>query len=706
MTKSMLPNRGAALISLLYILSAGLSLSCCAQPEKSNSAVTDSIAGKANMSFRIGIGLSLQEKRFNELLDYFDTYHGVTDDITFFTAATHPPAPLEVFKERVAIFKGRMELARSRGYKAGINLLSTVGHLNENLPNSLKGDYTHITDIDGNTYAATYCLNDEKFRKEYVTEVYKAAALANPDYIWIDDDVRAEAYGNLRYPCFCNKCLQIFAQEYGVTFSRAKLKKAFNEGDINNKLDIRKKWLQHNRNNFANFFTLIEKTVHAIGPKISIGFMTGDRFYAGYDFANWSAILSGPNKVPVLWRPGGGAYDDLEPMNFIDKAHAIGRQVSVLPPNVVSIQSEIENFPYWRLKKSAAMVAFETATYMAAGATGAAYNVLGFFDEPLDEYKPLAEKLQQVRPFLNLMEKYLGRKPITGINTFWNSDSRIAGNAEKGDWLDTGTPLNSYEIYDLGLPVSYSAAHAPVTILGLDMIYAMSKDEIMKMFSTGVYMSGEVLAQVNKLGYGDLTGFEVVGTETIDQIERLTANPLNGPFAGRLRDSRQSFWMQPAYSFKKHDEKAEILSELTDYTLTTTASCTVGIFENRLGGRVCVSGYYPWTALGNLAKSSQVKSLFRWLSSDKLPGYIASFHKIDLWIRERENNRIVLALTNSSFDAAKDLVLMLNTNLNTIKVYDMNCVATTYIASASDGPYKKFVIPYVDPWQVRLIVNE
>ena len=53
----------------------------------------------------------------------------------------------------------------------------------------------------------------------------------------------------------------------------------------------------------------------------------------------------------------------------------MGRQVSALPDWVVTIQSEIENFPYHRLKKSAHITALEAASHIAAGCTGAAFNV-------------------------------------------------------------------------------------------------------------------------------------------------------------------------------------------------------------------------------------------------------------------------------------------------------------------------------------------
>ena len=690
---------------ILLTLLVFLVLSCSTQSEK-KSLGSDTNIDKAFISFRIGIGQSLPDKRFKELLNYFDSYKGVTSEITFFTSGTHPPIPLDVLKKRVSLFKGRMDQARERGYKTGINVLNTVGHLNENLLNSLQGDYTRMTDINGNVCMGAFCSNDEKYREEYIKEVYRATAMANPDYIWIDDDVRIQGYGPVGYACFCDKCLDIFAEEYGKKYTRESLKKALDEGPVEKKLKVREEWLQHNRNTIARLFTLIEKTVHEVNPEMPIGFMTGDRFYAGYDFENWAKILSGPNNIPVMWRPGGGSYDDFSPYGFIDKAHAIGRQISALPKEVVSIQSEVENFPYQRLRKAASMVAFEAASYIASGCTGAAFNVLTFYDEPLDEYKLLAEKLQNTRPFFDLMAKKLGRIPIVGVQTYWNKNSAIAGNPVTGSWFNTGTPLSSYEVYNIGIPVSYSGKNAPVTILGKDIVYSLSKEEIKTILSSGVYMSAEALQQLNDMGFSDLTGFEVAGSENKDRIEKLAEHPLNGDFAGRLRDNRQSFWMVPAYIFKKTNEKAQVLSGLIDYTEKIVAECSMGIFENNLGGRICVAGYYPWSFNENLSKSSQMKSVFRWLSKDNLPGYIGSFHKINLWIREPQNGRVALAFSNSSFDVVKDVLLMLKTKNETIRVYDMNCNESIIKSSGLDGPYQKFVIPYVDPWQIRLVICE
>jgi hypothetical protein len=660
---------------------------------------------KAFISFRLGTGLYLTDKRFDEIISLFNKYKGVTDEITFFTSETHPPLPLDVFQARMKILEKRMQTARKNGYRTGINVLSTIGHHEENLENSLHGSYTNVTDIDGKVSRGSYCPNDQNFQV-YVREIYKAMALANPDYIWIDDDIRLAGHLPISLTCFCDHCLKIFEREQGKKYTRESLKSAVNQGTSEDKLLVRKAWLQHNRNTIANLFELIEKTVHSLQPGLPLGFMTGDRFFEGYDFANWAKVLAGKDQSPVMWRPGGGFYNDNSTADLAGKSHDIGRQVSTLPKEVLSVQSEIENYTYQRLKKSANITALEAASHIAAGCTGAAFNVLTFYDEPLGEYEPLLARLQAMRPFYNLMAKNLGRSALSGVSAQWTKESFSGGNLQEGSWFNAGAGVAGYEVDEIGLPSSYAAESASVIKLKKDNINALSNKEIEDILSRGVYMDVDALRQLHERGFKDLTGFEVSDSKWMDRIEKFTDHPLNGIFAGRKRDNRQSVYKSEAFTLMKTNEKAEVLSGLVDYNGMPAGDCTLGIFENCLGGRICVAGYYPWNAVHSLSKSAQMKSIFRWLSKDNLSGYVGSFHKINLWIREPQNAKTSLAFTNSSFDQAKNVVLMIHTAHQSVRIYDMQCKETVIRASGKDGPYRKFVIPQVNAWEMMLVATE
>ncbi|MHB9036697.1 MAG: hypothetical protein ACYC64_08520 [Armatimonadota bacterium] len=657
---------------------------------------------KSVISFRIGPGQWLSDTRFHELLDLFERNPGVADELTFFTAETHAPLPIEVMEKRANILADRMLQARRLGYRAGINILATIGHHSENISNSLSGDYTHMTGIDGNVCLGSLCPNDENVR-DYVERVYKILASANPDYIWLDDDVRLAWHPPVLMGCFCDNCLSIFQHGSGMRFSRESLKEAFNGGAVADKLKVRKAWMEHNRKTLSRLFELIEETVHSLKLGVPLGFMTGDRFFEGYDFDTWAGVLSGPQKAEAMWRPGGGFYTEDRLADLADKSHAIGRQVSVLYESVVSIQSEVENFSYQRLQKSAHVTALEAASHIAAGCTGAAFNVLSFYDEPLDEYQPLVSKLTRTRPFYDLMVRTLGRSEPHGISWHWGKDLYATNNLSEDDWLSYSVGDPTAEVFQLGLPAAYSQSCASVKLLSGDSVAVADDSEIATLLASGIYLDAKALARLNEMGYSELTGFAVEGNIEADAAEELTDHPLNAGFSGRHRDCRQSFWKGPAAVLRPLDVRSETLARLVDYSHSEIAPCCMGLFENQLGGRICVSGYYPWTSLQSLAKSAQMKTIMRWLSKDTLPAFVSSYHKTNMWVRQPDTGGTAIVLTNSYLDMAEDVILSVLTNCDELSVFDMDCRETRVRSTECDGPYRKFTLPVIPPWEMRLV---
>ena len=206
--------------------------------------------------------------------------------------------------------------------------------------------------------------------------------------------------------------------------------------------------------------------MHGVKPGLPLGFMTGDRFYEGYDFARWAKTLAGPDDAPVRWRPGGGFYSDETPLLLVDKAHAVGRQVAALPTDVRVIQSELENFPYQRLRKSETITATEAAAHMAAGCTGTAFNVLTMYRDPLDEYAPLYRRIARSRPFFRALAAATGRSASGGVWPAWHRDSYVTVNPE-GKWFGGGRmPLSEpYVLAELGIPLCYQPSGRSATAL-------------------------------------------------------------------------------------------------------------------------------------------------------------------------------------------------------------------------------------------------
>jgi len=651
---------------------------------------------RAFISFRIGVGQWRSDDRYRELLALFQKYRGVTDEITFFTSATHPPLPLDELQRRCEVLARRIWQAKTLGYRAGINVLATIGHHNENLPHSLTGDHTRVTDPDGNVSPGSFCPNDPRLQA-YIRDLYRIVARANPDYIWVDDDVRLAGHMPIGLTCFCERCVALFAQESGTAYTRATLKAALFDDALERSLPTRRAWLVHNRATIGRLLALIERTVHAERPGLPLGFMSGERFYEGYDFDQWAKALAGPANAPVYWRPGGGFYEDTSTAGLAGKSHEIGRQVSLLPPDVVSIQSEIENFPYHRLKKAAHITALEAASHLGAGCTGAAFNVLSGNDEPLDEFEPMVATLWRTRPLFDLLAKHLGRAHPVGLFAAWDKDSWAAG---------TGMLGQAPAVWEIGLPAAYGPDGAVITLLFPPSVATLSDDQLRGVLSGAVYMDAETLEALNRRGFGELTGLTVERALREDCIEELTAHPLNGAFVGRQRDARQSFYHVPGHVLRLADPRAQTLARLVDYVGAEKAAASMAVFENRLGGRLAVCGYYPWSFLHNLSKSAQMKSVMRWLSRDRLPAYVGSFHKVNLWARQPSDDRLALALMNASFDAAEKLDLALLTRGQRARVYDLRGKSKTIRAVRTDGAYRHFHLPPIEPWGFRLVVSD
>lgn len=611
------------------------------------------------VAFRISHEQWARETRFEELLAFFRRHRGVADEIVFFTSSTHPPLPLGEIRQRAAILTRRLERVRAEGLSAGINLLATMGHHEENLEGSLAEPWPRVTDIQGAVSRGSFCPGSEALRA-YVVEVYEALAEARPDFIWIDDDVRLAGHMPVGMTCFCDGCLGRFARETGREWTRPALARAFASGSWAERVALRRSWLEHNRKLIGDLFALIESTVHRRRSDLELGFMTGDRFFEGYDFSRWAETLSGPGRVPVRWRPGGGFYSDETLSGLVGKAHDIGRQVAELPTEVRVIQSEIENFPYDLLRKAAETTALEAAVHMAAGCTGAAFNVLSQRPDPLDEYDRMLSRIGRMKPFYGLLREQLGRTPLVGVWPAWNRDVFVANSAD-GAWPAgaadaTGALTRAYVLGEIGLPLTYSAAGARVTVLAGPGLLSFSRAELERHFSGGVLLDTAAWQALDRLGVAEWTGVKLGEPRVRDAIEVLGDHPLNGRYAGYSRDCRQSFWHEPAVALEPMADGVEVLARMIDYR-ERDLGVSMSLYSNRLGGRVAVMGYFPWSQMHHLAKSSQMKSVCAWLSGASLPVWVESFHRAHLWLHATGSGSWACGVLNASLDPAEGLTL-------------------------------------------------
>jgi hypothetical protein len=114
-----------------------------------------------------------------------------------------------------------------------------------------------------------------------------------------------------------------------------------------------------------------------------------------------------------------------------------------------------------------------------------------------------------------------------------------------------------------------------------------------------------------------------------------------------------------------------------------------------------VFGYSPWRGLLSLAKVSQLKAVCRWLTRERLPGYVAGFHKATMWCVNRPEGPAAMVL-GCSLDEALDLEVCLS-GAAEVDLVRHDGSRARLGAARRDGPYGVFVLDRLGPWEAALL---
>lgn len=587
----------------------------------------------------------LKEKNFENFKIFLNKFKDSIDRVALFCPDCHTPVTLKTAEEMLNIARERMAEIRKLGFSAGINVLATIGHHSQYLEKSFNSQHRRMTNKSGEICPGSYCPSDESYISEYVKPLYQIVASAEPEFIWIDDDMR---YGHfpIGYGCFCNGCIEKFNRDYGFSYSREELVKQLEDAK---NISLRKKWLHHQSEKIRGVLSAVAETVYAHNPEIKMGLMTGERYFEGFEFESWAATLSQNGKHNIMWRPGGGNYNDLDSCEAIEKQVQTGRQCAPLPAYVDEIYYELESHPNIPLKKSPVSTANEGILSICSGCSGVAWNMM---PKRLCDAENIFRAIKEKTPFMQLLSDSFKNGKNLGIYDGWHPAAQAVVPdffSDYGGMYANGTK----EIDLLGLPRSYSICKASAFVLQGIQPLAFSDEEIIFILSHGVYMDAVAADTLCKLGYEKYIGFKK-GREIEDDLKEVCLNhPFNIGIEGESRSCFSVFAGEQSYELIP-DEKAEIISNIQDIDGNVKYPCASGCFENELGGRIAVCGYFPWTDITDYDKALQMKRLFAYLSNGNLEADIHSYHRLKLFVRETEQSEYAIVLYNCNLDEVND----------------------------------------------------
>lgn len=583
----------------------------------------------------------LKKEDFENFKGFLNKFRNSIDRVALFCPDCHTPVTLQTAEEMAAVAKERMSEIRKLGFSAGINVLATIGHHPQYPEKSFQSHHRHMTNKAGEICIGSYCPGDQHYINEYVKPLYRIVASAKPEFIWIDDDMR---YGHfpIGYGCFCDGCIERFNRDYGFSYSREALVLLL--GDEEN-ISLRRKWLHHQTEKICGVLSAVADTVYGLNPEIKLGLMTGERYFEGFEFESWAASLSQNGKHHIMWRPGGGNYNDLDSCEAVEKQIQTGRQCAQLPCYVDEIHYELESWPYNPLKKSPVSTANEGILSICSGCSGVAWNMM---PKRLCDAENIFRAIEEKTPFMELLSESFKNGKNLGIYDGWHPQAQAVVPdffADYGGMYATG--MNEIDL--LGLPRSYSLHKSSAFVLQGRQPLAFSKEEIMHILSQGVYMDAEAADVLCEMGYGKYIGF-TKGNEIEDDLKEVCVkHPLNEGIEGESRACFAVFAKGKAYALIP-EEGASVISNIQDVDGNVKYSCAMGCFENELGGRVAVCGYFPWTDLVDYDKALQMKRLFAYLSKGTLEANIHSYHRLKLFVRETGDGKYAAVLYNCNPD--------------------------------------------------------
>lgn len=647
----------------------------------------------------------LDERAHKETLDFLKKYSDVVEELALYSHAYNGRErddALEQLRNEMPILKKRIQAFRDAGFKSvGVDVVVTIGHIDE-----VTGErclpYQKIVGYKGDVSLACCCPNNEPFL-QFTEEKYRLYAQAEPDFIWVDDDIKL-FWNGVKFGCFCPDCLRKFNEKYGFSYDRETL---VQELDIADNTDLRGKWVQDVCSRITNLLMRIKKAIREVKPDMTLGFMTQRpswSTYNGMDFPTWFTALDA-----VKGRPGEGFYFDTVPDNVILKIFSTAHQAFEYPEFVADIQYELENFPYFTWQKSQRISVAEVLLAIGQGMNGVILaNEVTFqkFDGRDLQYEAFRKLRPAMAAYLDGVKnggtggiwpafscKYDQRRHLAEGETFFNT----LENAPQHDLTKT------YALAQLGVPITMDKKHAWGVVFTGELSQGFSDDEILELLKGAVILTGDAVASLERRGFGRYIGVTPIGTDGVGLHERFDlTDPINTGMCDAIRDVRPAYFGGEVTYFKATQTGVRVLSTVANNTTGADLGIGTSVFENELGGRICVMGYAPFKMTNDIDRFCHLAGVTAWLCGDKQKAKLVTPGKTLLFVREGEN-ATGLCVMQMTLDDGEGMEAAVR---GAKKVFWLKGAEKVELPVKQQGEWAVFTLPTLKPYAPEFLLAE
>lgn len=661
---------------------------------------------KFQLTWRVSGNIWLKDNRWQEYLRLIDRHDDVCDEVALaFKDDMYPElAPLDDKRKQAEFFEKRAQDLRARGIKVGINVWPSL-HLYP-VERAYYPTMRRMVGIDGESIENLACPVSEAFM-EHMRQKYIIFAKANPDFIWMDDDLRfTHMDGN--YPCFCDQCVESF--QNGAYKSRADLVAALGKPENRN---LRIAWTTYGGDRLAKLCAHLRAAVDTVNPKIDIGLMT-----VGATHTTFSGDYIGKHMKAFRsrrGRPGHGFYSDQRPNEIMWKTLEAGRQILEYPATTTDIFWEEDSHPQTYLNKSNHTRRNEITQAITAGCNGVAFNHLSVNDGVDQKFAREVDDLHANRPRWEAYFRFakdlpwLGAWPLYSWQFTGKADAASAWLKEDpfGERPNPSCDITLPEqIGPCGVALTADQAHASVTLLTGKTLTALEPEERKQIFSGNVYMDATALATLEELGHAEWAGVALEQSAFIgvgqDQPCFFTDHPFNGPFAGHRSLSVST--LAPKKSLRPLDESVEWLAAGTLPSATKREYLRTSKYQNKLGGKVVVNAFDAWEYNDQPHNLYQFASICKWFD---MPIYLRysnpnTVSRVQPYIRSN-GKQAAVTLLNASFDTTYPFEVCVKGNMTNAVLLSPDG-STLSLESKREDDRLCVSIPEIAMWDIAVVL--
>ena len=341
--------------------------------------------------------------------------------------------------------------------------------------------------------------------------------------------------------------------------------------------------------------------------------------------------------------------------------------------------------------KSAQGLCVESMLYLAYGANGLEYDLLGYGHEPVAWYaNTYMSDLAVWRPFYLAYVRFNADTKPGGILPF-------CGKSGKPDLSSTLRAANA--LAPAGLPMCPGSPWPVCYILNAEAVESMSAVDIQRVLSGSVMLDGGAVARLQARGYGAAMQL-TARTREPDVSEVFTDDALNLNHVGYVWQPESS--KEDTYALFPSNEAARVIGRYQHAGGAMAEAASV-LTETPGGGRIAAFGFAGFGAEVSAARRRQLLLAADWVAQERLPVFVETVSQAVVVPRVTMAGDLrSVTVLNAMIDTQQPLTLRLRGCQKDLEMAEWVTAKDKPVTVSVrwEGKDALVTLPAIGPWQI------